>query len=320
MLLEKAARYPLLFFSGKGGVGKTTSATAIGYGLSQQGKKVLVVSVDPAHNLGHLMGVRLPDKPQQVAGLWLYELQPQQALHNYLDQVRGQLEDLMPRRLYPEIKAHLQAAATAPGAFETATFEALAQLIVQHSRDYDHIIVDTAPSGQTTRLLQLPEVLDTWVTGLLRTRQRSEHLAEVVSGLGGAPMDNRYRRIRERLEARQTLLRNFRALLQDSQHTGLIIVTLPERTPLLEAAEFADHISQAKITIPAVIVNRCTPNQPGEFFQQRRAHEAQLLADAQLLTQYSTTYVPFFSRDVTGTTGLELYLDQLTQHATQYPA
>lgn len=311
MLLANAANYQVLFCSGKGGVGKTTTATALAWGLSQQGSKVLLMSVDPAHNLGHIFNTRFGNTPQECSGLWVQELDPNQALQDYLTKVGKQLRATMPTHLAGEVDKHLRLAAQAPGAHESAIFEALAQLIVAGLADYDHIIVDTAPSGQTTRLLELPELLEAWVQGMLQQRKKAAHLREVVVDLGGDSGNmRRDQEIRATLYQRQQLFRSFREILLDSKRCGLVLVSTAERIPLQETWEFYQELQMIGIDIAGWVINRRTLVE-GVLSQQRCDHEEANLQYYAAKIPLDYVQVPLLAQEIIGEQGLKNYLDAM---------
>ena len=127
MLLTTA---PVMFFGGKGGVGKTTIAAATAVRLAAEGRRVLLVSTDPAHNLGHIWSTRLSDTPTEVEpNLTIIELDPNTTTEQHLGEVGASMRALMPERLHGEIDTHLQLARRSPGMLEAAMLERIADIV-----------------------------------------------------------------------------------------------------------------------------------------------------------------------------------------------
>lgn len=282
---------PIMFFGGKGGVGKTTLATATALRLAQQGKRVLLVSTDPAHNLGHIFDTALGDVPTNVRpNLNVIEIDPARATEEHLRGVGKQMRRFMPERLHREVDRHLDLARHSPGTHEAAMLERIAELIEeqQDSGEFEHIIVDTAPSGHTSRLMALPEIMAAYTDGLLARREKSDRFGAVVRGMTSAekavsassqdPVDRRNQEIRSTLLKRRRRFERLRSVLSDETTTAFFLVLTADRTPVLETAEFFTDLSSHGVHCGGLLVNRRTPDSAEQFLQQRRASEDAALA------------------------------------------
>ena len=150
-----AARY--LFFTGKGGVGKTTVASAIALRLADLGKRTLIVSTDPASNLDDVFMMRAGSRPTLVPGvplLWLMNLDPIAAAAAYRERVIAPVRDSLPQQAVRSMEEQLSGACTV----EIAAFNEFTGLLAHSelTERFDHIVFDTAPTGHTLRLLSLP--------------------------------------------------------------------------------------------------------------------------------------------------------------------
>ncbi|HAG72190.1 MAG TPA: arsenic-transporting ATPase, partial [Gammaproteobacteria bacterium] len=178
MLLELTQNRRILFFGGKGGVGKTTVSAATALAAAAAGKKVLLVSTDPAHNLGHLFDRKIGSKPIKVAaGLDALELDPIESVELHMEEVRTALHQLMPVGQHKEIDKHMTLSRDAPGMQEAAILEKIAEVVELGTKDYDLVVFDTAPSGHTARLMVLPEMMSAWTEGLLKRREQADKFA-----------------------------------------------------------------------------------------------------------------------------------------------
>ncbi|WP_273407222.1 ArsA family ATPase [Corynebacterium ureicelerivorans] len=272
MLLEAA---PVMFFGGKGGVGKTTVSAACAVRLVEAGERVLLVSTDPAHNLGHIWSQRLGAEPTRLEpGLDVVELDPAVTTEQHLAGVERSMRAMMPERMHPEIRRHLDLSRNSPGMHEAAMLEAVAELVDRQG--YDHIIFDTAPSGHTSRLLALPELMAAYTGGLMERREQSDKFSRAVRGLGGTvddPVERRNQEIRATLLHRRRKFERLRDILTDPAACFFHIVLTAERLPVLESAELYDDLTANRIRVGSLVVNRRSPDDAGEFMASRRAVE-----------------------------------------------
>jgi arsenite-transporting ATPase len=163
-LLHDPTRY--LFFTGKGGVGKTSLSCAVALGLADLGKRVLLVSTDPASNLDEMLGERLSDRPTPISGapnLFAMNIDPDKAAEDYRARVLEQLGPGASEDERKTVREQLSGACTT----EIAAFDEFVGLLAD-SPNHDHVIFDTAPTGHTLRLLSLPRA---W-TGFLEGNDR----------------------------------------------------------------------------------------------------------------------------------------------------
>jgi len=322
VLLRAAAEAPVAFFSGKGGVGKTTVASAVGLGLSHAGRRVLLVSPAPAHSLGHVFDCAIGrTETALTANLWGLEVDPQQTVQQHLDDVRASLRRLMPVHLRGEIDRHLELAKDAPGMLEAAMLERIAE-VVERADEYDHVIFDTAPSGHTARLMALPEIMSAWTDGLLRRRDGSERLGGLLRGLdhdqnrsdavfGDAAAD-RDTQIRRVLERRRQRFSQLRSIIGDPTRARFFIVLTAERLPALETIEFQRILAEAGIGVAGLVVNKRLPAESGDFLSGRRRQEQSYLDQVRrALPDTPVQEIALETSDIFGLSGLAVLREQL---------
>lgn len=285
MLLDALQRRRVLFVGGKGGVGKTSVASGIAAARAQDGARVLVVSTDPAHNLGHLwrreMGdepLRLLDTPAggRVDGL---EIDPARTVDRHLRAVGETMQGVLPERLHAAARQHLELAREAPGTHESAVLERIAETVVLGTAEYDLVVFDTAPSGHTLHLLALPDRLTAWTDSLLANRDRSERFAAAFRGLGGRDEPDRDAELRRVLRRRRERLTALSDALADRESTAFLVVLVAEPLPVAETLEVIERLREIGVAVLGAVVNRRSPSDAGPLLAARRSREDGLLAD-----------------------------------------
>lgn len=338
-LTDLARQRAVLFVGGKGGVGKTAVASALGLSQARVGRPTLVVSTDPAHNLGHLWQRAVGDSPVELAPrLRGLEIDPARTTEEHLTAVRATLRRLMADHLQGEVDKHLDLARDAPGTHEAAVLERIAEVVEQRHPE-ELVIFDTAPSGHTTRLIALPELMQAWTEGLLRRQDRSARFGAALRGLEGTDydaaevigshrlqepgtsigprrtQDRRARRdaeIREVLDRRQHRFRQLREVLTDRSSTAFVIVAAAERLPILESIELHEQLTRSGMAVAALVINKRSPADAGELLASRRLVEDEYVAQlARSLPHLPTVQVPLLADEVLGEPGLERLLDHL---------
>lgn len=227
---------PFLFFTGKGGVGKTSTACATAITLADIGKQVLLISTDPASNLQDVFEIELTNKPKEipsVPNLQVANLDPETAAHEYKERVVGPYRGKLPDTVIATMEEQLSGACTV----EMAAFDEFSTLLTNKelTSKFDHIIFDTAPTGHTLRLLQLPTA---W-SGFL---EESTHGASCLGPLAGLG------------DKKELYSQTVQALSNPSQ-TMLLLVTRPDSSPLQEAERAAHELKEIGVSNQFLLVN-----------------------------------------------------------------
>jgi len=229
-----------LFFTGKGGVGKTSIACAAAITLARAGKRVLLVSTDPASNVGQVFGLTIGNTVTEVLtvpGLSALEIDPEQAADAYRERIVGPVRGLLPEKELASITEQLSGSCTT----EIASFNEFTALLTDHDTlaDFDHVLFDTAPTGHTIRLLQLP---GSW-TDFLSAGKGDASCLGPMSGL----------------EKQRTIYADAVAALADPQRTRLVLVTRAQSAPLAEIARTYTELADIGLTHQHVVVNGVLP-------------------------------------------------------------
>ncbi|GAB2789601.1 TRC40/GET3/ArsA family transport-energizing ATPase [Halomonas shantousis] len=288
----------LLWVGGKGGVGKTTVAAALAVVASRRGRRVLVVSTDPAHSLGDVFDRQLEDAPRRVLpNLDAMEIDPDAEVEAHLKRVVDQMRRYAAPEMMTELERQMRLTRQSPGTQEAALLERLARLITADDTQYELIIFDTAPTGHTLRLLTLPEAMAAWTDGLLAHNRKSEELGKVLRHLtprsgrdvatpfddpdqdGLSDLDERSRDVAQTLLSRRRLFHRARRRIENAEESAFLFVMAPERLPILETVRAVHALEAVHIPVAAALVNRVIPAEAdGEFLRRRREQEAVYLA------------------------------------------
>ncbi|MGM0525530.1 MAG: ArsA family ATPase [Pseudomonadota bacterium] len=324
----------ILLVGGKGGVGKTTVSSALSLLAARAGKRVLIVSTDPAHSLADAFDTPIGDKKTPIKNnLDALEIDPDREVKAHIDRVTQQMKRFTNPDLFPEIERQMRLSQQSPGAQEAALLERICQIIDEAEQDYDLLIFDTAPTGHTLRLLTLPEAMAAWTQGMLRSQNRSEEFEGVLQHLAPKAgkdvsnpmsdpeqhatdgMTDRTKAISEQLLNRQRLFQRTRRLLQDSNYTGILFVLTPERLPIQETDRALKALTQEKLPIAGVIINRILPEQAdGQFLARRRQQEVSYLEDIeQRFNRWPNYRLSLLPEDPQGLSALEQFADHLSE-------
>ncbi|WP_315122370.1 arsenical pump-driving ATPase [uncultured Clostridium sp.] len=225
-----------LFFTGKGGVGKTSTACATAVSLADAGKRIMLVSTDPASNLQDVFNTELNNKGVQikdVPNLVVANFDPEEAAAEYKESVIAPYRGKLPEVVLKNMEEQLSGSCTV----EIAAFNEFSSFITDDkvSKDYDHIIFDTAPTGHTLRMLQLPSAWSNFIS-------ESTHGASCLGQLSG-------------LESKKEVYKNAVENLADKEKTTLILVSRPEPSPLKEAERASKELQDIGVNNQVLIIN-----------------------------------------------------------------
>ena len=286
------------FFGGKGGVGKTTCASAVALAASRAGKRVLLVSTDPAHSTSDIFERHIGPEPVPIApSLHAMEIDAATESQRYVSDVKEHIAQLFGHSIQKEASRQIDLAATMPGAEEVALFDRMGGLIRGEDQRFDLIVFDTAPTGHTLRLIRMPELMEAWIKALSRSRR----------AMLGVDQDDKQDPIMLRLNDRLERLRFLRARLVSGRTTGFVLVLIPERLPIEETARAIAQLDEAGVKVGGLVVNRVLPDTSSDAFlsARRRQEEVYLQEIARRFASHSVVRVPQLESDVYGMAALD---------------
>jgi arsenite/tail-anchored protein-transporting ATPase len=302
---------PYVMFGGKGGLGKTTFSAATAYWLAQQGKRVLVFSVDPQASLSDIFQQDIFGKGaiKIMDNLWAQEIDADSHIKAYQQEIRQKILDLYGFTEVPEeVENYIQAASAEPAMEESAIFDAVVDIVVTGS--YDYYIYDLVPLGHALYYLSMAKVYDEWINKITRLRQEMseyEQVANVMKRQKATEEDQ----ILQELQYIKGRINASSRILTDRQKTAFFFVLVPEEMILLDTRKAAEMFAQFDVPIAGYVVNRVLPD---ELAQQNVPEYLRNRIEMQkrYLTQIDTTFgrevlarVPELERDVTGLKAIE---------------
>lgn len=281
-----------LFFTGKGGVGKTSTACATAVTLADQGKKVLLISTDPASNLQDVFNTKLNSKGtiiENISNLTVANLDPVQAAEDYRESVMAPYRGKLPESVLVNMEEQLSGSCTV----EIAAFNEFSTFITdkESQKIYDHIIFDTAPTGHTLRMLQLPSAWSNFIS-------ESTHGASCLGQLSG-------------LEDKKEIYQKAVETLADANMTTLVLVSRAEESPLKEAARASEELQSLGVNNQLLVINGLMPNFDDSISKSLFDKQQNALTNIPQVLKNITTYnVPLRAYNVMGLAHIRALLTQ----------
>ncbi|MGC6176960.1 arsenical pump-driving ATPase [Lacrimispora sp. 38-1] len=290
--IEKAVFTKYLFFTGKGGVGKTSTACATAVSLADSGKKVLLISTDPASNLQDVFETELNNKGvpiPEVPNLVVANLDPIEAAGEYRESVIAPYRGQLPEAVIKNMEEQLSGSCTV----EIAAFNEFSKFItdVKVQEEFDYIIFDTAPTGHTLRMLKLPSAWSNFIS-------ENTHGASCLGQLSG-------------LESKRDIYKNAVETLADGNLTTLILVSRPEVTPLKEAARASLELTDIGVRNQMMIVNGILTSYDdtiSESFYKKQ--QSALACMPEELKNMKCCFIPLRAYNITGMENVRALLEK----------
>jgi arsenite-transporting ATPase len=281
-----------LFFTGKGGVGKTSTACTTAVNLADQGKKIMLISTDPASNLQDVFNTELNNKGIAIKGvpnLVVANFDPEEAAREYRESVVGPYRGKLPEVVIKNMEEQLSGSCTV----EIAAFNEFSSFITDEKaeQEFDHIIFDTAPTGHTLRMLQLPSAWSNFIS-------ESTHGASCLGQLAG-------------LESKKEVYKNAVKTLSDKDKTLLVLVSRPESSPLKEAERASKELQDIGVNNQILVINGVLKSHDDNLSTAIYIKQQNALKDIpENLKALETYEIPLRPYNVTGLENVRAFLKE----------
>lgn len=281
-----------LFFTGKGGVGKTSTACATAMSLADDGKRVILISTDPASNLQDVFDTELNNKGVEINGvpnLVVANFDPVEAANEYKESVVGPFRGKLPDVVIKNMEEQLSGSCTV----EIAAFNEFSNFITDSSiyDEFEHVIFDTAPTGHTLRMLQLPSAWSNFI-------KDSKHGASCLGQLAG-------------LESKKEVYRKAVDVLADGDMTTLILISKPEDSPLKEAERASKELQDLGINNQILVINGVLQNHDDKLSNALYEKQQKAMGDIpEHLRNLDTFEIPLRPYNITGLENVRAFLNE----------
>jgi arsenite-transporting ATPase len=258
-----------IFFTGKGGVGKSTLASAVGWQLAEKGYRVLATSFDPAHNLGDIFGLKLEHKRKRFkkSNLWLQETDLEKSANDYINANIGLLDEMYNYTKAFNMDRYFKVLKYSPGVEEYAALTSLETILREESQNFDYIVFDTPPTGLTLRILALPKITLGWLDRLITIRREILDKRYTIHNITGkydeegmklpyTEEDDTVMRKLYDMQERYTRVRN----VLESGDTSIAVVCNPDYLSFRESERLFDGLLELNLPLRVVLNNKVTPD------------------------------------------------------------
>ncbi len=276
----------IILFTGKGGVGKTTTAAATALKCAENGYKTLIISTDPAHSLSDALDMQLEPEPKPVSpNLWCMEFDVYYSMKKYWGNMREMMKAIFKFQGVKNVVA--EELSVLPGMEEGAAFLWIEKFY--REKTYDVIVIDSAPTGETLTLLSLPQVTKSWLTKAFPGQKFAiKTLGKVVRKATGIPVDKGYDEMQELFDKLETIQQAF----LNPEICSIRIVANPERMVVQESKRAYSYLQLYGYNVDAVIVNRILPEVESELFGEYIEKQKEYLQEIE------ESFAPLFIRKV----------------------
>lgn len=299
----KDGKTTFVFVGGKGGVGKTSISAATAIWLSEQGKKTLIVSTDPAHSLSDSLETHVGNSPTFIMkNLYAVEIDPEMAM----EQQQAEIEQKKAVASSDQAMGldilgdQLDLAGSSPGADEAAAFEVFLQVMT--TNEYDIVVFDTAPTGHTLRFLSFPELMDSWVGKMIKVKSKLGTVTSAFKNIMPFMGDEEDPASTADLEETKRKIDEAKKVMSDPEQTTFKMVVIPEEMSIHESDRAMDSLAKYNMHVDGVVVNQIMPDIDNcDFCKSRhKLQQKRMALIRQKFSHQTIAEIPLFKDEVKG--------------------
>ncbi|AMM53900.1 ArsA family ATPase [Pyrococcus kukulkanii] len=260
--------FRIIFVIGKGGVGKTTTSASLAVALAEAGHKTLIVSLDPAHNLGDVLMEKLSDEPREIMGnLYASELDMEGMIREYLEHLEKNLKNMYRYLTVINLERYFEVLRYSPGIEEYATLEAIREILSEGDK-WDVIVFDTPPTGLTLRVLALPRISLIWANKLIEIRKKILERRRAIAKIQGEqkfvvdgeeiklPTEEEEDGVMKELKAYRSEIEFVYKTITNPKKTSVVAVMNPEMLPFYETKRAYESLRKFKVPFNLIVMNK----------------------------------------------------------------
>ena len=295
-----------IFVGGKGGVGKTTVSSSLAVLLAKRGKKILIISTDPAHNLSDAFNQKIGKQPTPIKGfdnLFGLELDPEKDMNDI-----DKLNEILHVQEKSNVEGFLQHMENAfPGIDEANNLKYMASLL--DNKDYDLVIFDTAPTGHTLKLLEMPVIIGKSMEKILELKLQFSPVIDSMGGVLGADFDQKLNKFFNNMNSLKDFMQKVSDRFKDAERTTFIAVCIPEFLSVYETERLVEILFKENIEIRNVVVNQVLmcddPNKCKMCKSRMRMQKKYLEKIEEMFEDFHIIKVPLQKNEIRGSKNIE---------------
>src|ERR671923_239954 len=251
-----------ILFGGKGGLGKTTLSAATAYWLARSGKRVCVFSTDPQASLSDIFEKKIfgQGEVELASNLYAVEIDADRRIAEYQEEIRNKIRDMYKMETIPEeVEDYINSSAAEPAMAESATFDAMVELMT--GGKFDYYVFDMMPHGHALRFLGMADILDQWVEKIVSVRKKAGEYGDTATVIGGKGSLAQEDLVLNELEYIRGRLDFVSKMIRDRTHTAFFYVLIPELMPILDTRKALEMFREFNVIVSGVVVNQVYPKE-----------------------------------------------------------
>lgn len=281
--LERNQEIKIIIFAGKGGLGKTTSSAALSYYLASKGKKVLCFSTDPQASLSDIFEIDAYGKGiiEVTKNLYLMEIDADKKIKEYQEEIKRKIKEMYSIEKIPEeIENYINSASAEPAMYESATYDAMVDVV--NKGEFDYYVFDMPPFGHGVRMISMAEILNTWIDKISQTMEEARKYEEIIAKMRGEQVKEN--EVLKELNYIKGRINAFTNLITNRRTTAFFMVITPEKLSIDDTEKAIKMFKDLKMDLSGIIVNQVYPPELinksiPEFLKNKILSQSQYLSE-----------------------------------------